>query len=311
MKITVLKHAHIDSIPSASAVEVVNGNIYVVGDDSSFLYVLKYDLSVIAKVALYEAKQEDIIGNRILKKKKADLECITKFTINGYPYVLILGSGAESPRRDVAFLVKLPTSYNRKHMVWNVNLEKWYAFLRLNEEATGPSGVLNFEAAACNSEHMFLFNRENNAVLRFDLSEFIEFVQGHMESLPFPTVIQCELPQIKGIRAGLSGADIFDELLFITASAENTSNAIDDGEIMGSAVGILSFEGEDKVRGKSASGFKGRMEAFELIPEIDGKPLKIESISVYEKEHETSYIGVAVSDDDMGGSDILMLQIDL
>ena len=59
------------------------GNIYIVGDDSSFLYVLKYDLTVLAEVPLYQAKAEDLTGNRILKKKKADLECITKLTING------------------------------------------------------------------------------------------------------------------------------------------------------------------------------------------------------------------------------------
>lgn len=311
MKITIAKHAHLSTVPSASAVEVINGTIYVVGDDSNFLYVLKYDLSLIAKVPLYEIPKEDIIENRIRKKKKADLECITKFDINGYPHLLILGSGAKTPRRDVAFLVKLPTSYNRNHKVWNINLEKWYSFLRLNEEITGPSGVLNFEAAACDKEYLFLFNRENNAALRFDLSEFIEFIQGHTEGMPFPTVIPCELPQIKGIRTGLSGADLFDDILFITASGENTSNAIDDGEILGSAIGILSFEGENKTRGKSASGFKGRIEAFELIDVMTDDPLKIESVSIYEKEGTSSYIAVAVSDDDKGGSDILMLQIDL
>jgi hypothetical protein len=82
MKISVLKHVHLTTIPSASAVEVVNGNIYIVGDDSSFLYVLKYDLSILAEVPLYQAKLEDIEANRISKHKKADLECITQLSIN-------------------------------------------------------------------------------------------------------------------------------------------------------------------------------------------------------------------------------------
>ncbi|MGN6647618.1 MAG: DUF6929 family protein [Cytophaga sp.] len=311
MNISILKHVHLTTIPSASAVEVVNGNIYIVGDDCCFLYALKYDLTVLAKVPLYTAPESDLTGNRILKKKKADLECITKLNINGYPHLLILGSGSKSPRRDVAFLVKLPTPYNRKHLVWEISLVKWYSFLRMNEEVTGSSGVLNFEAAASTDEYLYLFNRENNAILRFDLPEFIEFIQGHTEGVPFPTIITAELPEIGGIRSGFSGADYFDEKLFFTAAAENTSNAIDDGEIMGSAVGLLSFAGEEKTRGKLAAGFTGEISAFTVIAAIQDRLLKIESISVYEKENDNTYIAVAVSDDDLGGSDILMLQLDL
>lgn len=311
MNLSVLKHVHLTTIPSASAVEVINGNIYIVGDDSSFLYVLKYDLTILTEVPLYKAKAEDLVGNRILKKKKADLECITKLTINGYPHLLILGSGSKSPRRDVAFLVKLPTPYNRKHLVWEISLVKWYSFLRMNEAVTGDSGVLNFEAAATTEDHLYIFNRENNAALRFDLPEFIEFIQGHTDSVPFPTLIPTELPDIGGVRSGFSGADYFDKKLFFTAAAENTSNALDDGEIIGSAVGVLSFNGEEKTRGKLTDGFTGEIAHFTLIPNIEDRPLKIESISVYEKENDTTYIAIAVSDDDLGGSDILMLQLDL
>lgn len=311
MKITVLKHVHLTTIPSASAVEVVNGNIYIVGDDSSFLYVLKYDLSLLAEVPLYKAKTERIDSNRIAKHKKADLECMAKLSINGYDHLLILGSGAESPRRDVAFLVKLPTPYNRKHLVWEISLVKWYSFLRMNDSVTGPSGVLNFEGAASTDTHLYIFNRENNSTLRFDMPEFVEFIQGHTDSIPFPTVIQTELPQINGFRAGISGADYFDNTFFFTAAAEDTPNAVDDGAIIGSAIGILSFEGEEKARGKITDGFMGHVSNFTAIPEIENRALKVESVSVYEKENETTYIAIAVSDDDKGGSDILMLQLEI
>jgi len=311
MNISILKHVHLTTIPSASAVEVINGNIYIVGDDSSFLYALKYDLTVLAEVPLYNAKSKDIFENRILKKKKADLECITKLSINGYPHLLILGSGSKSPRRDVAFLVKLPTSYNRKHLVWEVSLVKWYSFLRMNEDIAGSEGVLNFEAAASTSEFLYIFNRENNAILRFDMPEFIEFIQGHTEGLPFPTIIKADLPEIDSIQAEFSGADYFDEKLFFTAAAENTSNAIDDGEIKGSAVGIVSFDGEEKTRGKITSGFTAKISNFTVLPKIESLPVKVESISIYEKENDSTYIAIAVCDDDLGGSDILMIQIDL
>lgn len=311
MKVSVLKHVHLTTIPSASAVEVINGNIYIVGDDSSFLYVLKYDLTILAKVPLYKEKNKNIVENRILKKKKADLECITKLSINGYPHLLILGSGSKSPRRDVAFLVKLPTPYNRNHIVWEISLIKWYSFLRMNEDVAGSEGVLNLEAAASTSEFLYIFNRENNAILRFDMPEFIEFIQGHTEGVPFPTIINADLPKIDAIQAEFSGADYFDEKIFFTAAAENTSNAIDDGEIMGSAVGIVSFNGEEKTRGKISKGFTATISNFTVLPKIESSPVKVESISVYEKENDSTYIAIAVCDDDLGGSDILMLQLDL
>ena len=108
---------------------------------------------------MYQAKPEDLSGNKILKKKKADLECITKLSINGYPHLLILGSGSKSPRRDVAFLVKLPTPYNLKHLAREIYLVKWYSFLRMNEEVIGPNDVLNFEAAATTDDYLYVFNR--------------------------------------------------------------------------------------------------------------------------------------------------------
>jgi hypothetical protein len=37
----------------------------------------------------------------------------------------------------------------------------------------------------------------------------------------------------------------------------------------------------------------------------------VESVSVYEKENDNTYIAIAVSDDDKGGSDILMVQLEL
>ena len=310
MKISVLKHVHLTNIPSASAVEVVNGNIYIVGDDSNFLYVLKYDLSLLAAVPLYKAKPEDLEGNRIAKYKKADLECMTKLSINGYNHLLLLGSGAISPKRDVAFLVKLPTPYNRKHLVWEISLVKWYSFLRMNEAVTGPNGVLNFEAAASTETHLYIFNRENNATLRFDMPEFIEFIQGHTDGIPFPTVIQTVIPAIHGIRAGISGADYFDQKFFITTAAEDTDNAIDDGEILGSAIGLISFEGEEKSRGKISDDFTGTVSDNTVFPEMETRSLKVESISVYEKENETTFIAIAVSDDDKGGSDIMMVQLE-
>ena len=55
----------------------------------------------------------------------------------------------------------------------------------------------------------------------------------------------------------------------------------------------------------------GHVSNFTPIPEIENRALKVESVSVYEKENETTFIAIAVSDDDIGGSDILVLQLEI
>ena len=46
----------IPSIPSASGIEVVYPYIFIVGDDSNFLFVLDYEYELVAKIELYSSK---------------------------------------------------------------------------------------------------------------------------------------------------------------------------------------------------------------------------------------------------------------
>src|SRR5690606_31605005 len=48
--------------------------------------------------------------------------------------------------------------------------------------------------------------------------------------------------EINGMEAGFSGATILQNKLIFTASVEDTPNAIDDGEILGSYVGIIDLQ---------------------------------------------------------------------
>lgn len=305
MKLSLLKQATLNGIASASCVEYAQGNIYVVGDDSHFMYVLKYDLSVLHKIPLVE----NPIEGRVPKKQKTDIECITPLTINGYPHLLLLGSGSKSPQRDKGYLIKLPTPYNKKHIVWPLDFSRWYHLLRMQLSLEGITSELNLEAAATSEEYVYIVNRGSNTIFRFDLVEMIEFVQGHMDGIPFPTTFQTSLPAKSNVPFQITGADIFEERFFFTATAENTDNAIDDGEIMGSLIGELQFAGGQKTRGAVATEAKVEVLSYQEIQ--TNIPLKVESIAVYEKENENSYIGLAVSDDDLGGSEILMLQLDV
>ncbi|MCU0415566.1 MAG: hypothetical protein MUE33_00140 [Cytophagaceae bacterium] len=303
MSVSILKQAILPGIASASCVEYAQGNIYIIGDDSHYLYVLKYDLTLLHKIPLTDNPEE----GRIAKEAKTDIECITKVTINGYLHLVLLGSGSKSPSRDKGFLIKLPTPYNKKHIVWPIDCTAWYSLLRLQLSMEGMTAAMNLEAAAADESFFYLADRSSNTLFRFDLPEVIEFVQGHLEHSPFPTSVPLSLPILHQVPYQITGADVFDATFFFTATAEDTDNPIDDGEILGSAIGILEMNGGNKTRGAVATGLQATIRSF--IPLSTHIPLKVESIAIYEKENDTTYIGLAVSDDDKGNSEILMLEI--
>jgi hypothetical protein len=309
MKATIIKKAILENLPSASGMEVINGIIYIVGDNSPYLYKLDHDLKVLEKIELFKAELKDGV---IPKPVKPDLESMAKLFINNYPHILMMGSGSKSPYRDVAYLVKLPTNYNRKHVITQINVADLYNLLRSNDEIMN-GGELNLEGATASKDNFILFNRSSsnskNVALYFNLEEFIEYLQGHTEMTPFPLIRDHDLPSINNVRAGFSGADVFDDKIFFTLAVENTTNAIDDGEVFGSFVGWMPASKVDNMKG-SVRNENSIRSTVQLM--YDGKPYigKVESIAVYEKEAE-KYIALAVTDSDGGDSEILMLELEL
>jgi hypothetical protein len=294
---------------SASGVEVVDGIIYILSDDASILYKVKHDLSIIERIVLYSSSNG--VSEHIPKPDKADLEAMAQFSINGYKHLLLMGSGSKSPQRDKGFLVKLPTNYNRKHIVWEVKLSSFYQFLRSHEDIT-TNQEINLEGLAFGNEKVYLLNRGNpsgsqDVALSFDKAEFIEFIQGHTEGVPFPAVHKISLPVLSGIKTGFTGADFFDNRFWFTCSAEDTENAYDDGAVVGSKVGVLEIEKTDNGR-----FVEERIRLGRYVPIFENNELykgKIESISVYEKDSQNVYAAISVTDSDGGASELLLLDI--
>ena len=148
----------------------------------------------------------------------------------------------------------------------------------------------------------------SNAALYFKLEEFIEYAQGHTEMTPFPTVYPYQLPAINNIASGFSGGCIFDDKVFFTASVENTPNAIDDGEVLGSYIGWMKQEDLYNKESGKVHEPEGVMLLEENGVAYKGK---VESITILEKDAET-YVALAVTDnDDAGPSELLMLEVKL
>ncbi|MES2765047.1 MAG: hypothetical protein V4642_04220 [Bacteroidota bacterium] len=301
MQAHIIYKKQLSNLPSASAMELVDDIIYIVGDDSQYLYCCSIDGKILHKIELF--KSDAGKGERIPKKEKPDLEAMTSFQIDGEKYLLICGSGSK-PNREVCYLVKLADNF-KKYEIEEISLKDFYASLRENEEITGGR-KLNIEAAASNENTLILFQRGNksgkNVLLYFDLHEIFTFLKDSKQDIPKPEIHSYQLPLLKDIPTGFSGAGFLphSKTLIFTASAEDTESEIDDGKTLGSFLGILDVNDDSKE-------IHCALITQENGDEYDGK---VESVTVLKEEKEGVWEVLAVTDDDQGGSDFLTIRFD-
>ena len=288
MTATILSENPVPGLPSASGVEIIGPVAYVIGDDSPFIYQLDAaTLAPIGRIALFEAAADFATG-RIAKPVKPDLECMVALTWpDGRAGLLLLGSGSR-PNRARGWFV--PTE---NPVPEPVDLTAIYAILA----AHLPAGVvLNLEAAATTATELLLFQRtvgRADAALLFGLplAETLAFLTRPTAADP-PAVHQLvfELPLIGGCPAGFSGATFVDGRLFVSASVENTADAVLDGAVLGSFVGVVD------VAAHTAT--------FAQLAWADGRPYfgKVEGLAVRQQLADGQFELLLVTDDDAGGS---------
>ena len=288
MTATVISENPIPNLPSASGVEIIGPVAYLIGDDSPYLYPLDAaTLAPHAPVLLFETKYFD--DGRISKKRKPDLECMAALTWpDGRPGLLLLGSGS-SPNRARGWFV--PT--DGPQVPEAVDLAPLY--IRL--QAALPDGVgLNLEAAATTETELLLFQRtvgraDAALLLALPLAPVLRQLAGDVDAeIPAPQQVVFALPHIDGCPAGFSGATFVDARLFVSASVENTNDAVLDGEVLGSFVGVVDVV--------------ARQASFARLAWADGRPYrgKVEGLAVRRQLAENQFELLLVTDDDAGGS---------
>ncbi|MBX0334135.1 hypothetical protein K3G39_12900 [Pontibacter sp. HSC-14F20] len=306
MKATVTRTLHYDNLPSASGLEMLGDHYYVVGDDSPYLYRLDKNFGLESQEAIFDTTG---FGNgRIAKDKKADLEGMTLLQHQGKPYLLMIGSGS-APARRKAYLYNIcGDDICREgagvHGAKTVDLDELYRQLEQKTDTLGGSS-LNIEGVAAGHGKLYLLQRAigtgQNVLISYHLSEFIPYLLGEKTaaSLPHPELSYFRLPDLNNLQAGFSGAYVYDDKLFFTASLEDTNDAYGDGEVLGSYIGYIPFSwvGKQNMLQVPAT----------LILQADGNPYtgKAESLVVQKREGKGRYKLVVVSDDDKGGSELL------
>jgi len=220
MQIKLLAHKSID-YPSGSALEFYEGFLYLIGDDINYILMLDKNWNEVDRKLLFEFD-----GERIPKPKKPDLECAAMIGSKLYAF----GSGSVSPQRDVVFVVDV-----LQNKVDKIDATPFYSTIR----ESGLLAEMNIEGFTDCKNKLLFFNRANtqqpNQLIITDKDVL-------KNKIPFLfKIIPIEIGFLNDISLGISGAcyDEKNDILFLTSSAENTSNTYDDGEIIGSTLSII------------------------------------------------------------------------
>ncbi|MBC8111733.1 MAG: hypothetical protein H7Y04_11795 [Verrucomicrobia bacterium] len=285
-------------IPSASGIECLQEKLYIIGDNTAYMFVLDTHKNFIARKRIlpFTASAENVIP----KKQKPDFEALTALSSPYLNQLLVLGSGSQSPERDKAFLIDTENLFEE---VKTYSLTGIYDFLRsLPEVAEGYR--LNIEAATVAGDKIYLFQRGNisgnNVMIRYKIPDFLDFMTGKSTKQPMPSIFAFNLPEMAGLRAGFSGACTLDEhTILFTASVEDTADEIEDGATLGSFVGLIDLRNLQKTP-----------ICLPVLCNNETFTGKIESITMIAKQNQ-SIEAVAVTDSDGGDSWLLELEIRL
>ncbi|MBF9237871.1 hypothetical protein I2I05_10740 [Hymenobacter sp. BT683] len=293
MTATILSENPIPGLPSASGIELIGPVAYVISDDAPFVYLLDAaTLALLAQVRLFESAEFGT--GRIPKSSKPDVEALTALTWpTGQAGVLVLGSGS-TPTRQTGWFVPVSGVTPLR-----VNLAPLYELLR----AQLPAGaVVNIEAAATTAAELLLFQRtvgkvEGALLFRLPLADCLQFLAGVGKAPTVKAPRQFPVPYINNRAAGFSGATFVQEQLFVTASVEDTEDAVLDGAVLGSFVGVVSGAAQQAT--------------FVRLAWPDGRPYlgKVEGIAVRRTLGPRHWEVLLVTDDDAGGSTAVVAEI--
>ncbi|HEX8330123.1 MAG TPA: hypothetical protein VF629_21485 [Hymenobacter sp.] len=290
---TIRSETALPALPSASGIEIIGPVAYVISDDAPFVYLLDATtLAALAQVRLFETAEFGT--GRIPKTSKPDIEALTALTWpTGQAGVLALGSGS-TPARERGWF--LPISGGAPQ---EVALGPLYALLR----PLLPQGAgFNVEAAATTATELLLFQRTvgvaNGAVLfRLPLVATLQFLTGRGAAPTSPKAQPFSLPQLEGRPAGFSGAAFVEGQLFVTASVEDTADAVLDGAVLGSYVGLVNLAAQTAT--------------FARLAWADGRAYhgKVEGLAVRRTLSAGHWELLLVTDDDAGGSTAVVAEV--
>jgi hypothetical protein len=218
---------NIIGIGSASGLLFHNDSLFIISDNSSYLYEYQINKKELTKIALNTNPKENIP-----KKEKLDFESITKNENKLY----LFGSGSTENRNLML------TYHLENEKIKSKDLSELYS--RLRTLAKLKEDELNIEGAISVEDKMYLFQRGNGGADKNGLFIVEDDKTKPMYFHPIP------LPKINAVEYTFTDAILVHDKIYFLAAAENSNSTYLDGEVLGSLVGILNpktFEVEQTI----------------------------------------------------------------
>lgn len=232
------------------------------------------------------------------KHLKPDLEAACGLVGEGATGVLLLGSGSTPARCGGAVVLERAG----EPAVRSRELGGLYAAVH---EALGlPDGQLNLEGVARNGEVLRWFQRGNayagvpNASVDVGLTGLLEALRGERDpaQVPVRNPRRYDLGVLGGV--GLAATDAValpGGRVLLSAAAEDTPNAVDDGPVVGAALCLLDAE---------------QVLDAGVLPDVDGVVQKVEGLALLELlDDGVRLLAVVDADDPAQPSRELVLRV--
>lgn len=267
----------INGMGGGSGLLYKNGVLYLASDDSFILFVYDKERDLLKKVVLNPNTKR---LEQIEKINKPDFESITQVG----DIIYIFGSGSTKSRCWMAEVDSNNLQLRELH-----SLDKLYEKVKKTNKIDAKD--FNIEGTILYDDTALFFNRGNgpnkrNGVFKVRNWQNLELTNASYIDIP--------LPAIGGFSSGFTDAVLVDNLIYFLASAEDTVSSYHDGDILGSAIGILSFPDLN-------------LEDFKIIT----TKYKLEGIDVLNiKKEKVEFILCEDADDGIAETGIFHLEID-
>ena len=210
---------NIAGISCASGLVYRGNSLFIISDNSSFLYEYNLLEKELTKIKLYGNSQE-----KIPKKDKYDFESIA---LKGNKLHLF-GSGSTSKReKGITYNLKTKTIEEK-------DLSKLFKNIKQTNSISDED--LNIEGALFHNEKWHLFQRGNGANSR----NGIAVLNDNFDDNGTIDFIPIQLPKIKHVETSFTDAILVEDKIYFLATAEDTSSTYYDGEILGSIIGGMN-----------------------------------------------------------------------
>lgn len=287
-KSTLIDIKKLHHYPSASGIEYLNYQLYIIGDDANYMLILDTNLNIKDSISLYFYP-----GKRIQKNIKSDLEALAVIETGNEKNLLLIGSGSFYPYRNIAWLVN-PVTKKRD----SFQLDGFYTALK-------QKGILeiNIEGACSLADGGFILANRGHKAYPFNYFIYTnnKFWKDSSSGIHYVAVGENKDSSVFTGVSGIAYAPDSDALI-LTVSTENTRSVHEDGAIGKSYIWIIN---NISLKDKTKQILPDRVIDLDSV-DSRFKDQKIESVCVTgdTKEH---FSLVLAADNDDGSSTVFKL----